>query len=155
MSDESIHVEIQGLTELKAKLSAVKVRLSSYISQAMSEASKNILDTEGLKKYPPATAANQPPTPYYKRGVGTQYKSHNDGRSEKYGSHWRVDKTAYAAKISNSVSYAKYLAGDDQAKAMGKIGWRKLREVVTENIPMIKRTLEAWINKAISDAGLK
>jgi len=154
MTNSNIQIEVVGIKEVEAKLKKLGRSLNSYASQAVVQASKDVLDTEGLRKYPPETSANQPPTPYYVRGMGTQYKSGNKGNSEKYGTQWHVDKVPYGAKIANRSSYAQYLAGTNQSQAMAKIGWRKLVDVVMEKMPKIKSTIEAWMKKAIKDAGL-
>lgn len=155
MANSDVSVEIRGLKELDARLKKLGVSLNKYASQGMVQASKDVLKTQGLQKYPPITEANQPPTPWYLRGVGMQYKNRNDGKSERYGTQWHTEKVSWGAKVGNRASYAPYLAGDEQARAMGVIGWRKLKDVVKERTPKIKSTLDAWIKKAMKDAGLK
>ncbi len=155
MANSDVSVEIRGLKELDAKLKKLGMSLNKYASQGMVQASKDILKTEGLKKYPPITDANKPPTPWYHRGIGMQYKSHNDGRSERYGTQWHTEKVSWGAKVSNRASYAPYLAGDEQSHVMAAIGWRKLKDVAKEKTRVIKDALNAWIKKAMHDAGIK
>lgn len=155
MASNDVSIEIKGIRELDARLKKLGVSLNKYASQGMVQASKDVLKTQGLQKYPPITEANQPPTPWYLRGVGMQYKNRNDGKSERYGTQWHTDKVSWGAKVGNRASYAPFLTGDKQARAMAAIGWRKLTDVAKELTPKIKSTLDAWIKKAMKDAGLK
>lgn len=154
-TDNSVSIEVKGLKEIDAKLNKLGKSLNKYAQQGMIQASKDILKTEGLQKYPPTTDANRPPTPWYLRGVGTQYKNRNDGRSERYGTQWHTDKVSWGAKVGNRASYAIYVGGDKQPGHMAAKGWRKLVDVVKEKQPKIKSALDAWIKKAMKDAGLK
>lgn len=153
--DKFLSIKIDGLDALNKNLAAMGKKLMPYVTQGLAEAAKDIVDTEGLRQYPPETAANRPPTPYYIRGRGTQYKSHNAGNSEKYGAQYHINRTAVGARIYNRASYAPYLAGAKQSKAMAAIGWRKLEDVIKEKMGNIRAKVGEWINKAKSDAGLK
>ena len=152
---ENIHIEFHGLKELDNKLRFLGKSLESYLARGSQQAGKEIIQEEGLQKYPPSTEANQPPTPYYIRGKGTQYKNHNDGRSENYGKQFHVDRVPYGARIANRASYAMHLAGENQAKRMGEIGWRKLIDVAKEKLDRTREILSEWVNKAMKDANLK
>ena len=129
-----IEVKIAGLGALINKLGRFSNGLKESYLAANNEIAEMILDTEGLRKYPPETAANRPPEPYYIRGRGTQYKSRNDGRSEQYGTRWTKTETDYySLKIGNTASYAKYLTDEkEQARRMARIGWRKIKDVQRE-----------------------
>jgi len=152
----NIQIEMRGLKEIDAKLKKLGRSLSSYMSQAMVQAGKTIIMTEGLKKYPPAGPGSNPPPPYYKRGYGTINKS-GAGRatSENLGSKWYVDKVPFGAKVGNRASYAKWVSGENQAHFMPPLGWKKLSEVAKDSIDKVKKTLSAWLDKAKKDAGLK
>lgn len=155
MADSNVSIEVKGIKELNVKLNKLGVSLEKYAQQGFVEASKDILKTEGIQKYPPSTDANLPPTPYYKRGMGMQYKTRNNGKSERYGTQWHVDKVKWGIKIANRASYAKYLTGDkEQARVMARIGWKKISDVVKDRMPKIKKTVNAWIKQAIKKAGL-
>ena len=77
--------------------------------------------------YPPATAANKPPTPFYIRGTGTQLKSRNLKNSEDLESAWGREYTFKKKKISllitNRASYATFVVGKRQAWYMALKGW--------------------------------
>lgn len=151
-----IKVTVQGADKLKANLDKFPRQISKYLQAAGKEAaSLEIFPTEGLKKYPPLSAANQPPTPYYIRGQGTQTASGNKQESERAGTQWYVKPAEkFGTEIGNRASYGRWLYGEGQAQAMGRIGWRKLVEVVDEKMTRITERYQAWVNKLIKDLGL-
>lgn len=150
-----IKIEIKGDKELIKALSELPKELEEAAEGAGGEATAEILGTTGIQRYPPATSANAPPTPYYIRGVGMQYKSRNTGSSEQYGKRWFIESKGYKTVSTNIASYAKYLVSDeDQAFAMFKIGWRRLGKVAEEKKDKIKAIYEAWIARAIEKLGL-
>ena len=157
MPDDSIlKIEVKGLDKVMSKLDKFPKEIQSHIAQAGKEAAERVLlKTQGLKKYPPATAANQPPAPYYVRGRGMQYVKRNNMSSERLGTRWTVESKNLQTKIGNSASYAKWVHGDDtQAKAMEKIGWKKLFATAKLKVGDITKVYQAWINKLIKDLGL-
>lgn len=150
----NFNFDIKGINELEAKLKRVGVSLNKYTQAGASEAAKNLIEAEGLGKYPPLTAANQPPTPYYIRGRGMQYKTKNNYKSERLKEGFTVAKISYGAKIGNNASYAPYVVGEKQASRMAEIGWKSLPKYAKEKIDDIKDTLSKWIRKALDDAKL-
>ncbi len=152
MADVSINVT--GLDKLLAAFEKFPDEVARYLESAGREAAEEVLDTTGLRAYPPAGAGNSPPTPYYVRGQGTQYASYNDGRSERFGTQFYVEPKDFVTTIGNRASYAKYLAGEEQAGHMGAIGWRKLLEVAIEKQPALAAIYQGWVDKAIKDLGL-
>jgi hypothetical protein len=154
MAEPVVKIEVKGIDVLERKLKLFPARIQANMSQAAEEAGKLVVWSEGLATYPPETAANHPPTPYYKRGAGMVYKDRVDDSSEKYGSRFTVQREGFGARIGNSASYAKYLAGDQQSKAMAKIGWRKLIDVANEKIVKIKKIFDGWVAKTIRDLNL-
>lgn len=157
MPDEMIHIEIQGLDELKRALARFPQQAGKYLQQAGDEAaSRIIIRTEGLKTYPPITAANAPPTPYYIRGRGMQYASGNTNTSERLKTQFYTKKSgAYSTEIGNRASYAKFVVGEEQAYFMKPKGWRKLADVAREKMADINKIYDAWIEKLLRDIGLK
>ena len=158
MMTDSFKITLHGADELKLALEKVSQMLDTYMQQAGKEAASNeILPTEGLQTYPPETAGNQPPTPYYIRGIGTQVSySNNKNNSERLGTRWLTSGVPYGVKLSNSASYSGYVHGTDtQSAAMGRIGWRKLWDVATEKRAEITRVFQLWFEKLLRDAGLK
>jgi hypothetical protein len=155
MSD-FIKIEVKGLDILVAKLDQFKHEIQSGIKGASEEASREVLDTVGLRRYPESTAANQPPAPYYIRGRGTQYKSGaNNYKSENYGKQWTTKVTGgWNITIGNRASYAPYLAGEQQSHVMAAIGWRKLIDVAREKVVKVVAIYDAWVARTIKRIGL-
>ena len=150
-----IKITVVGLDKVLAALSKFPNQIAKYVTQAGDEAANRvILNERGLKKYPPATSANMPPTPYYIRGRGMQYKTYNTNSSERLGTQWYVKKAGLGTEIGNRASYARYVVGEEQALFMAPKGWRKLYEVAMEKKDKIKAVYQAWINKLIRDLGL-
>lgn len=155
MADNVIEIEVRGVEKLVQALDRAPDVIRANMAAAAKEAGSEIINTEGLKVYPPETDANKPPEPYYIRGVGMQRVSGNNFKSEKYGSKFYVKTEGYGAIIGNSASYAKYLADEeDQATHMAKIGWRKLIDVARDKMQKIKKIFQAWVDKTIRDLGL-
>lgn len=153
---EFISLEITGLDKLVKAFDKWPREIRKNIEAAGREASDEILNTEGLRNYPPETAANRPPAPFYIRGRGTQYASgRNTLTSENLGKKWLTTVKGYFTRIGNIASYAKWLHSDKlQARAMGRIGWRKLFDVAREKIPEITRIYQRWVNATIRRLGL-
>jgi len=154
-------IKVVGLDRLRKAFAKAPVAIARSMTKAGAEAANEVLRTRGLRTYPKSTAANAPPTPYYKRGVGMQYKNFNAGNSERYGAKWNVKTRGYKTTVGNVASYAPYLAGDksdpagiEQAQAMKKIGWVKLKDAAAKKLPQIRRIYQAWVNRALKKAGL-
>jgi hypothetical protein len=158
-------ITIKGLDKLRIALGRSRAEVARSIRQAGDEAANRILDTQGLRAYPPNTQANLPPHPYYVRGRGTFTGNKYSGKSARYGTRWGVEHRGYGTVIFNTAKYAKYLAGDPmtgegQAHHMGPNadipkGWRELEEVTVEKIPVINEIFQGWVDRAIRRAGLK
>lgn len=155
MPNDFIKIEVTGIKELQAALQQFPRQVQRHLAQAGSEAAKLILKTEGVQKYPPADSANAPPTPYYKRGVGMQYKYGNNMKSEKYGTSWTVKQRAYTTILGNDTSYGPYLGGDKQSHVMAARGWRKVYDVAMEKMPEIVKIFEQYIDKLLVACKLK
>ena len=156
MPEQILKIEVKGLDILMRKFKQFPEEIKSHLSQAGDEAAERVLlPTEGLKKYPPQTAANEPPTPYYIRGRGMQYKTRNAMNSERLGTRWYVKSADLKTTIGNSASYAKWVHGDDtQAKAMANIGWKKLFETAKDKVTEITKVYQGWVNKLLKDLNL-
>lgn len=154
MSDP-LKITIEGADKIVAGLTKFPQEIQQNFKMAGDEAATEVIMTEGLKVYPPKTAANAPPTPYYIRGTGTQLKSRNMGNSEDYKAQFYAKHTSGGTIIGNRTSYAKYLAGEkDQAKVMEKYGWRKLIDVAREKLDKIKVIYNKWAQYTIDKLGL-
>jgi hypothetical protein len=152
---DPIHIEVKGADILAANLDKFSKEIASGLKGAGEEAGHEIIQTEGLAKYPPMTEANSPPPPYYIRGRGTQYMHRNAGNSERYDTQFIVKHEAgKGTVIGNRASYAKWLAGEQQARHMAKIGWRKLLDVAKEKLGTITKIYQGWVDKIIRDLKL-
>lgn len=150
-----VKFEIKGLDTLLRKFKIFKQKYPPYVTTATEESANYILDnTVGLRLYPPETAANRPPTPYYIRGTGTQYKSRNDYKSEQLGSRWVLKETYMATEIKNTASYAPYVHGDRQSARMAKIGWVKVSSAFPKARPKALRKIDEAIKKVLRLVGL-
>lgn len=156
MTETILKIEVKGLDKILAKFNQFPKEIARAMSQAGHQAAeRDLLPTLGLKTYPSETAANKPPTPYYIRGRGMQYKSGNAKNSENLGKRWYVHREGAETTIGNSASYAKWVHGDDdQAEAMATIGWKKLFKTAQDKIGEITKTYQAWVDKLIKDLGL-
>jgi hypothetical protein len=151
----NVKISVEGLDKLIKGLERFPREIARYMSQAGHEAGEDvILPTQGLRKYPPATAANMPPTPYYIRGRGTQLKRGNLGNSERLGTQFYIKRTGWNTAIGNRASYAKYVIGEQQASFMAPKGWRKLFDVAKDKKAKIQKVYQAWVDKALRDFGL-
>ena len=149
-------VQIMGIDEFVAKLQAFPNELRTAVERAGDEGAKIVLGTEGVQKYPSETAANQPPMPFYQRGVGTQYVSYNDQRSERYHLKFNVRAQGYKTVIGNTASYAPFLGEPEkQATRQAQKGWRILFDVANEKIGEISKVYEGWLDRALRRVGLK
>ena len=147
-------IKVVGLDRFRKAFAKAPSMIAQHMTRAGAQAANEVLRTRGLRTYPKSTAANAPPTPYYKRGVGMQYASFNAGNSERYGAKWNVKTRGYKTTIGNVASYAPYLAGERQAQSMAKIGWLKLTDAVSKKLPQIRRIYQTWVNRALKKAGL-
>ncbi len=151
-------IRIEGDTEFRAKLRKAKGQLKEDIQGAAVESLDEVLDVQGIRAYPPETAGNRPPTPYWVRGQGMQTASGNLGNSEKYAmkgwSKKNYQVQAYGASATNTTSYGGYLGGDQQAAAMGRIGWRKISDVAKEKQKAIGVIFGKWIKRGLRRVGL-
>lgn len=160
-NDDVITIEVDAEKLLKALDSAPR-ELKRQLQQAGKSAAKIVLDTRGVQEYPAETSANRPPTPYYIRNRGTQYKSYNKGESENIGKQWSVRSSGYGVTIGNRASYAPYVHGTKgvtgnkgQAWNMGLKGWNQIWLVAKRKTAEIARKYDQFISEALRRAGLK
>ncbi len=144
-------VKIVGLEQIQRKLSSMSAEIEDTFHAGAEEASNRvILPTVGLQRYPPETEANRPPTPYYIRGRGTQTATRNYQNSERLGTRWVFSRLAgLRASIGNAASYAPYVHGENQARAMAPKGWRRLMDVADEKRSEIERVINAWFSRLV------
>jgi hypothetical protein len=153
---DTFSIRVEGIDKLEKFARRFPAEIKRNMLAAAQEAStKVLLSTEGIK-YPPETAANLPPTPYYKRGTGT-VTSHGTRRtSENLGKQWYVKAVGWGgAEIGNRASYARWVHGEEQANAMAKIGWRRLVDVAREKTGEIIKVFDKWVNYTLRKLEVK
>ena len=153
----NLTIVVHGLDRVQAALNRFPNEIAQTLQAASTEAAEEILNTTGVRSYPGATAANAPRpgrSSYYIRGRGTQYASRNDGRSERLGTQFYVQPTAYGAEIGNRASYAEHVVGEKQAGAMAGIGWRRMIDVAEEKLDEISAVYQKWVDRLIERLGL-
>jgi hypothetical protein len=151
-----IYIQVEGLDKLIAKLDKFGDEISRGLEAAGKEAGQEIIDTVGLSRYPPEGKGNVLPYPFYIRKIGTQVSENkNLGNSEKYGTQFFIMAKGLITTIGNRASYARYLAGLRQSKAMAQIGWRKLYDVAKDKIPQLRGIYQRWINYLLKKLDLK
>ena len=153
MSAPIFHAKIDSSMLLLA-LQKAPLGLARNLPAAGREVIKVVIESKGIMSYPPETAANMPPTPYYIRGRGMQYKTRNNKKSESYKHRWTAQVNAYQAVARNDASYSGYLGGEKQARAMAKKGWRKVIDVAHEKAKRINEIYQDWLEKTLRDVGL-
>ena len=152
----SMSIQVKGLAELERKFKGLPPVLKAYLARAGKRYAPVLLDVQGVRKYPPTTAANVPPTPYYIRGEGTQYASYNKGESEQYGLRFTIESQDTKTTIGNTASYSKWLADAyQQAAAMAKIGWVKLIDAAKRTQGQALQIYNEEVNRALQVLGLK
>lgn len=150
-----IKITVVGMEKIQAALNKFPREIEKNVVQAGDQVAKRVIfTTVGVQKYPPATEANSPPTPYYIRGRGTQTEHGNLGNSENLGKQWYVKQVGLGTEIGNRASYGKWVHGEEQAHFMKPKGWRILTEVVEEKMVQITKVYQAWITKTLRDLGL-
>lgn len=158
---DKISIHVTGIDKLSANLDRLGDSIKKDLGTAGHEAATEILDTVGLRAYPPATEANRPPTPYYVRTIGMQRAGrrkpeYNDKSSQNLGKKFYVRSTqnGTVVNIGNPVTYAPYVVGDEQSAPMAAKGWRKLVDVANEKITQITEIYQGWIDRIIRINGL-
>ena len=148
-----LYIQVVGLDKVEAAFKRFPQEIEQDIGQAAAEAAKLVIAQEGVSNYPPATEANAPPVPWYERGKGMWVNRAgqlvNKGNSEQYGKAFDVQKVRMGVTILNKASYGKYLGGEQQARHMARIGWRKVFDVAKEKQSEITEIFNLWIARLI------
>lgn len=148
-----LYIQVVGLDKVEAAFKRFPDEIEQDIGQATAEAAKLVIAQEGVSSYPPATEANAPPVPWYERNKGMWVNRAgqliNLGNSEQYGKAFDVQKVRMGVTILNKASYGKYLGGEQQARHMAQIGWRKVFDVAKEKQAEITEIFNLWIARLI------
>lgn len=154
-----VEISIEGIDELQAKFIAGDAIATQLLSDAMGFAVDYV--AQDAATYPAETDANQPPPPYYIRGVGTQLANRNLQDSRQLGQNWQKEITLNNDGVVGTVSvdegtvpYAPYVHGQTlQAGVLAGIGWRKVTQIrddvndrVQEYFQVATQLLVAFLN---------
>jgi hypothetical protein len=152
MAGMELKLEVKGAEELQRKLSQP---MQGFIKSASRQAAGDIL--VAFQNYPPETIANRSSQRrWYERFFGPRWHRRDGsvgGRrtSEKLGQKWKLESSgAMNARITNTASYAGWVHGDKQTKAMRRIGWKTYHDVMTVRMVskvnnMFRGAVEWWI----------
>ena len=149
----TVKVDSKKFEEALRRFPAV---LKRALKRAGMEAGAIVLDSQGIRLYPPEGKGNREPFPYWERGYGMRYASGKTGKmSERYGTSWHVKARYGSVLMSTKTSYAQYVGGEKQSKEMHDIGWRKVIDVAKQKIQQISGVYGAWVMRALKQVGLK
>src|SRR3990167_2090500 len=148
-----IDIKVIGADEIAQKFTLGGAGTWSLLGDAMESSLKYVHNYASI--YPPETEANQPPPPYYVRGVGTQKtKTGNLGESQQLGSHWsettELKSKTLTGTLSNPVTYASHVhLKATQRPFHAARGWRTVETITQEAIPQIIGFFEDAIRKVV------
>lgn len=136
-------IEVTGISELVDKYVAGDLLAEGLLIEGMERAVNYVGKNAAL--FPaPETDANQPPPPYYIRGVGTQYANSNRGESQHLGDEGTWDKEitkendGLIGTVTPTATYAPYVHGiNSQRKFHADTGWRKVTQIAEDVTPHI------------------
>lgn len=154
-----IKIEVKGADKIRRAMQ----QFSAEINKANAPLAAMIVQLVTLPRgdgdkqtYPPQTGANMPPTPYYRRGIGTQTSAtHNLGNSEQLHMGFTYTTKPLKVVISNKVSYAQYTIGEPNAAKMRAKGWVSLYRLAMNKLDDIRDLYALWIDKTLKELKLK
>lgn len=129
MPSNFISIDLKGVTKMLVRYEQGDLVAQQLLAKSMQQA----VDLAGTNAavYVPESKANQPPTPYYIRGTGTQYANSNRGESKQLGTHWNkvveLQDNGVVGRVSNDTPYGPFVHG--QAAQMWFHALRKWRTV--------------------------
>lgn len=133
-------IEVTGINEIVDRYIAGDLIAEGLLLEGMTRS----LDYVGLNAefYPPESEANQPPPPYYIRGVGTQYVNSNRGESQHLGETWdksiSKEDQGVIGTILPTATYAPYVHGtQSQIPIHNARGWRKVTQIAEDVTPIV------------------
>ena len=159
-----LEIEVRGLEKLTAALDKFPDEIKTGLAAAGQEAGEEIVDTEGLRSYPPEYHAPRPFVSDKQRRyffaalrsgeIEVPYRRGQSPGSEKYGDQFYVESRGYnLTAVGNRASYARWLAGGG-SKYMAAGGWKQLLEAARAKMGQITRIYQAWIDRIAARLGL-
>ena len=159
-----LSLNVKGVDKIVKSFAEIPKSMQKYMVYAGRESADIVLDTQGIRIYPPSgPKPAMPMTDKQRRGffaklhsgeIEVPYRRGQSPGSEKFGTNWHITEKRYGVKATNRASYAELLVGDDQAGYMARIGWRKLSEVGEEKQDKVTGIFQKWVDLLIKNAGL-
>lgn len=140
--------KLANFTTRTAKEQIVNESFPQFISQVISQ----------LQEYPPETAANRPPPPYYIRGQGKQITlATNLNNSQNLGAKWSskinfIGNGRARATIENSATYASYVhLKETQAWFHALRYWPTAEDIIAKAKPQLEYDLSITITNYLKE----
>jgi hypothetical protein len=130
-------VQIKGLDELDRKMR--RLAGSKIADETLKVYAKAV--EEDVKPYPPESEANQPPTPYYKRGTGTITAKGVRKTSEDMMRKWSVNASSSKVSLENRASYSAWVQGREEDQQVGyhrQRGWKSAQKRAEEMLDRVQ-----------------
>ena len=159
MADDIVSIQIENIDEILARYQSAEQEATQFLVDAMGNALDYVANDAEI--YPAETDANQPPPPFYVRGVGTQLSNRNMGESEQLGQNWKeelsLENDGVVGSVYNPVTYAPYVQGRSrQTGILAAIGWRTVvtirddvKDKVQEYFDVATQLLVTFLNGGI------
>lgn len=138
-------VKVEGLDEVRRKFA--KLADGKVIRDTLTEYA--VLVQGDVKPYPPTSAANRPPEPYYQRGVGTVTKSGVRHTSYNGGirKNWYVKSTPKQVVLGNEAPYSGWVQGVDQAWYHAARRWKVAKTQAEKMLGKLENLFKANVEK--------
>jgi len=135
------HITLSGAEKITFRLESIRELTQQELSNFLEDIAVESIAI--FKDYPPETYRNQPPPPYYQRGVGYygQYGTLTKS-SQQLGTRWSyaINSTedSVVAEITNTATYAQYVHGDDDQPQLPwaaiDVGWPNAKGTLAKMI---------------------
>lgn len=136
MPSNFISIDLKGVTKMLVRYEQGDLVAEQLLTKSMQQAVD--LTAQNAAVYPPTSEANQPPTPYYVRGTGTQYADHNRGESQQLNTHWNKQvellDNGVVGTIKNDTPYGPFVHGQPPAQQWyhKKRNWRTVGQITND-----------------------
>ena len=171
MPEPLIHIEVQGIDKIQKALERFPRQIARYLGMAGQEAAGRVIfPTVGIKRYPPRKSISRREVygqsfesekqrrwffAALKEGrIDVPYRRGQSPGSERLCTQWYATVKGFSTEIGNRASYASLVVGEEQSRMMAARGWRRLVDVVSEEMRRITAVYQAWVDKLIRDLGL-